>query len=411
MATSIAAMFCARPGSPQNPAADPPPPEPIAQAASDEGGWKGAIGRLFDGGDDKTFRPTVGVVVPGSGLSAGAELERARFGRLGIGAGVDGEWSIHNYQQVAVRVGLLGRRRRMSGLRAADASLTSMVDVKRSDAGGLAVFVEHRYSRLPSLGLFGRDDAGDIVSTDFGLRESTTDVVVQWQLTPSFGVGGRVGRLRATRFPGTNDRLPNAEDVFDVTASELTRQSTYVTGGVGAIFDRRDSPKRPTAGGLVSAVLWRYESRSQPLPSFSRVGFSAEQYHTVGSPRHVVAARLGGSLDLTGDEDEDIVPFYLMQSLGGSHSMRSLHSYRLRGGRLLYGLVESRWTMKKWLELAPFVDASRVSRSPILLGTRRIVVSPGIGARILFKDRVVFRTDVATGPEGTRFVFALDPSF
>jgi hypothetical protein len=424
VAASIVAALHARPASPQssgNAAGDgsaaagattaPPAPAPNEQASPEESGWKGRVSRLFDGGDDQTFRPTVGVVVPGSGVSVGAELERARLGRLGIGAGVDGEWSIHNYQQVAARVGLLGRRRRMSGLRSADASLTSMVDVKRSDASGLAVFLEHRYSRLPSLGLFGRDSAGDIVRTDFGVRESTTDVVVQWQLTPSFGVGGRVGRLRATLFPGTNDSLPNSEDVFTVTASDSTRQSTYVTAGLGAIFDRRDSPKRPTAGGLVSAVLWRYESRSQPLSSFSRVAFGAEQYRIVGSPRHVVAARIGGSFDLTGDEDEDIVPFYLMQSLGGSHSMRSLHSYRLRGGRLVYGIVESRWTMKKWLEIAPFVDASRVSRTPILIGTERILVSPGIGARIVFKERVVFRTDVATGPEGTRFVFALDPVF
>jgi len=404
-------MFCARPGSPQNPGADTPPPAPITEAAPDEGGWKGAVGRLFDGGDDKTFRPTVGVVVPGSGLAAGAELERGRFGRLGIGAGVDGEWSVHNYQQVGVRVGLLGRRRRMSGLRASDASLTSMVDVRRPNEPGLAVFAEHRYSRLPSLGLFGIDETGDVVRTDFGIRGTTTDVVVQWQLTPSFGFGGRVGRLGVTLFPGTNDDLPNAEDVFDVTASDLTRKATYVTGGLAAIFDRRDSRTRPTTGGLVSATLWRYESRSQPLVSFSRVGFSAEHYRSVGSPRHVIAARLGGSYDLTGDENEDIVPFYLMQSLGGSHSMRSLHSYRLRGGRLLYGIVESRWTMKKWLEIAPFVDASRVSRTPVTVGTRRVLVSPGIGARILFKDRVVFRTDVATGPEGTRLVLAVDPSF
>ncbi len=423
-ATSIVAWLYALPASPQSSGnaagdgsgaagADTAPPAPAAQASPDESGWKGTLSRLFDGGDDQTFRPTVGVVVPGSGLSAGAELERARLGRLGIGAGIDGEWSVHNYQYVAVRAGLLGRRRRMTGLRAADASLWSMVDVKRHNASGLALFVEHRYSRLPGLGLFGREDSGnglgEIVRTDFGVRESTTDLVGQWQLTPSFGIGGRAGRLGVTVFPGTNDDLPNAEEVFDTAAIEMTRRATYVTGGIGAAFDRRDSPARPTAGALISAVIRRYQSRSEELPSFSRLGFSAEHYRIVGWPRHVVAARLMGSMNLT--REGDIVPFYLLQSLGGSSSMRGLHSYRLRGGRLLHATIESRWTMKKYLEIAPFVDASRVSDAPVASGRRMVLVSPGIGARIIFKDRVVFRTDVATSSEGTRFVFALDPVF
>jgi hemolysin activation/secretion protein len=63
------------------------------------------------------------------------------------------------------------------------------------------------------------------------------------------------------------------------------------------------------------------------------------------------------------------------------------------------------------VEVAPFLDAGAVGRSPIGQGLNGLVVSPGIGLRVTHRGRSIGRIDVAHGREGTRVSFDVGAPF
>jgi hemolysin activation/secretion protein len=97
--------------------------------------------------------------------------------------------------------------------------------------------------------------------------------------------------------------------------------------------------------------------------------------------------------------------------LGGSNSLRSFDSYRVRGERLVQLTVESQWRIFKHLDIVPFVDVGRVGGSTIDAGTQGWLVSAGAGARARFKSAVVGRLDVSTGRDGLRVAYAFNAPF
>src|SRR5690349_6786432 len=65
---------------------------------------------------DRTWRPVVGIMVPGAGLGGGIVVQSPLAGRR-FGASADAQISIHNYQQFTLRGGLLAGRRELTALR------------------------------------------------------------------------------------------------------------------------------------------------------------------------------------------------------------------------------------------------------------------------------------------------------
>jgi outer membrane protein assembly factor BamA len=105
------------------------------------------------------------------------------------------------------------------------------------------------------------------------------------------------------------------------------------------------------------------------------------------------------------------VPFFLQQTLGGSHTLRGYHSFRFRDERLLLLQAEYRWEANPALELALFVDAGRASSHDAGWSLDDMHTSWGAGLRVKTFDAVRFRFDVARSPETTRFLVRLGPSF
>ena len=357
----------------------------------------------------KGITPTMGTIVPGSGLSFGAELSRPRFWDVPLGAEVEGEISIRNYRQLSVRAGYLEDRHTSLELRGSDARLDGLFKDHTLKAPGFAIYVEHRYRRWPALSLFGDDLGGAPARADFGLSGTTTDAVALWQLNKSFGVGGRAGTLSINLSPGTNDHATNAEVAFGSRLlDDSVRTARYTTAGVGTAFDRRDLPGAATRGWFAGATVWRYASRTATLPSFTRYSVDLHAYHSI-RPRHVIAARVIGSLD-NGDGDTT-APFYLLTTLGGGHAMRGYPTDRLRGTRLIGSTLEYRWRIHRYAEIAPFVDTGRVLGSPLPGTPAGLLVSPGLGLRVRNDKRLLFRIDLARGGDGARLLFSVSPPF
>jgi hypothetical protein len=355
--------------------------------------------------DDRAIRPLVDVVVPGSGLAGGLRVESPSIGGTRIGAGVEGLVSVRNYQHLVVRIGYLGVRRTLPDLGQADSAITSTMDAGRGGIGN-AIYVEHRYRRLPRLNYFGVD--GDTVArTDFGADRTTTDLVGQWAPGADVGFSARVGVMTTETFAGTDDGRTDTREIFgDVIDAPRLQRTRYVTSGIGVLAERLDDGG---LGWMVDATAIHFASTRTNAASFTRMAFDARLYRRAGLDRHVVAARLLVSADAVPSGRH--VPYYLQQTLGGSSTARALSSYRLRGNRLVSLNLESRWRVGRVLEVVPFVDIGRAWQTQVATGLDRWVVTPGFSLRARMGKVVVARAGVAKGPDGFRVVYAFDAPF
>jgi outer membrane translocation and assembly module TamA len=112
----------------------------------------------------------------------------------------------------------------------------------------------------------------------------------------------------------------------------------------------------------------------------------------------------------TADQGSE-VPFYLMQTLGGTDMLRGFRDFRFRDKNLIYLSAEYRWEAAPAVELAAFYDTGKVASERSDLGFNHL--RHGFGAGIRFKTfrRVVLRIDVGHSEEGTFAHIALGPSF
>ena len=356
-------------------------------------------------GDDALFQPLVDIVVPGSGLAGGARIEARSIGGSGLGAGVEGLISIRNYQHLLVRAGRLASYRDLPDFGAADEAITSVMDAG-DGAVGHALFVEYRYRRLPRLSYFGRLD--DVLSrTDFGLRRHSVDLVGQWAPLKSVGVSGRLGLMSTSAGAGSDDRRPDTDAIFGAALdTDRLQQTRYVTSGLGVLLQRMNDEGR---GWIADATVTHFASRRDNASSFTRSAVDLRVFRQVGAERHTAAVRFLASADTASTPNR--VPYYLQQTLGGSSTMRALDSYRLRGTRLVSLNLESRWRVRSFLEVVPFVDIGRVWGSSVATGLPGWRAAPGLDVRVRFNETVVGRAALARGPEGFRFVYAFDAPF
>src|SRR5262245_1637994 len=368
--------------------------------------WLSRLRGFHSGLVERGIEPEVGVIVPGSGLSFGANVLVPHVATLPIGAEVEGRISLRGYRELVVRLGQVAGRRHTSTLNPADAELASLFSNAGPNTPGLAFYVERRYRHLPSLTLYGQNTRGSLTRADFGRASVTTDAVMHWQVNPTLGIGARMGTLGIELFPGTDIDLANIETAFAGTRDQ--DRAPYIVSAAGISVDRRDTHAAPTRGFRIDGLVRHFAAQTANHASFTRASVDLRAFRQL-SDRHVVAFRLLGSV--TGGAGEEGVPFYLMDSLGGGRTMRGFHSYRLRGNRLLTGSVESRWHAFKYLEIAPFLDVGIVGRPPLSGTSTSLLLTPGIGLRARTSKRVIFRADGAFGSEGARMAFAVDAPF
>jgi len=381
------------------------------QERSDETGdedrsWLTRLRGFHSGLAKRGIEPEVGVIVPGSGLSFGANVLVPHVPTLPIGAEFEGRISLRGYRELVVRLGQVRNRRHTSTLNPVDAELSSLFSNAGPNTPGLAFYVEQRHRHLPSLTLYGQNTRGSLTRADFGRVSLTTDAVLHWQATPTLGIGARAGTLGLELFPGTDLDLANIETAF--AGTRVLERARYIVSAAGISLDRRDAAEAPTRGFRVNGLVRHFAAQTGNHASFTRASVDVRAFSQL-SDRHVAAFRLLGSV--TRGAGQEGVPFYLMDSLGGGRTMRGFHSYRLRGNRLLTGSVESRWRVHKYLEVAPFVDAGIVGRPPLPGTSTKLLVTPGVGLRARTSKRVIFRADGAFGSEGARVAFAVDAPF
>jgi hypothetical protein len=269
----------------------------------------------------------------------------------------------------------------------------------------------HRYA--PKYDFFGigpdsqQERQADYLQTDY-LYEG----VVGYRIWPRFTLAARAGYYHVRFGPGKDDDLPNIEDVF--APSEVSglrvHPPDFVRYGASATFDSRDVPKNPHQG-VVAAAEWQHydEQDVGDLASFNRYAADARAYISLGHPQRVLVLRAYGSKDDPFRRGGQ-VPFYMMQFLGSSHTLRAFDSQRFRGEKLVLVQAEYRWEASPALELAAFVDSGTVAaKTDDSFG--RFETDGGFGLRFKTHEALLLRLDFAWGGEGFKFLVRFSPSF
>jgi hypothetical protein len=358
-------------------------------------------------------RPEVGSIVSGSGLAFGVGVRRkSLLGELPLAGEARASWSVRGYQQYDVLVGGDGNAAILP-LDSGDSNVTSLFNDRQVRVPGTAAYLAARYRRSPRVDFFGVGPRRPEVETDFSVSGTSVDAVLQWQPTNGVGFSLRAGLLDLDIQSGTDDRTPNLEERFSVSeVPGLLAQPRYATAGLGAVADTRDQAEVPTTGGFFGAAVWRFIPLDAQAESFTRLALDWREYRPIvrnRPDRHVLAFRLLASVDQAATRSP--VPFYLQNWLGGSHTLRSYESYRLRGQAVFHVSIEHRWRIRRFLEIGSFVDSGAVATSIPRLTSSPVEFAKGIGVRLRSDKRLYLRLDWAHGAEGNRVVFSLSPAF
>ena len=361
---------------------------PVAAQSGDEGRFKAMsdlIERVLDGGGDKNgVYAELGGLPPGSGISVGPGY-RYHFadGRAVINASAAIGWSRSTFAQSSFELPRLAGDRLHIGVR-----------VKWQD-----------FTRIGYYGI-GPDS---LESDDSDYRLENTDYLAFGTVKPAawFSIGGRVGYLDGVKIARPRRTTnPSIEDLFTpATAPGLGDQSSFLHSDLYADVDTRNHPSRTTSGGNYRVTLSSYSDRTADRYSFRRLEGEASQYIPIFIESSVLAlrARVAGSDTSSGN----VVPLYLLPSLGGSHSLRGYDDYRFRDRNELLLNAEYRFRLLSPLDAAVFYDAGRVAARFGDLDLTRLRTSYGVGLRVHAKDRNLFRIDVGRSNEGTRVLLSI----
>jgi hypothetical protein len=256
----------------------------------------------------------------------------------------------------------------------------------------------------------------------FGLgNDSPADDKTAFRMQQAFA-GGRLSLRPATKvaisaaatFEGYTLKsapgdLRSIEDVFTpATAPGLGESPDYLHTMVSAAFDTRPAADYARRGSLLEIAYHGYVDRDDTL-SFERLDVDAVQH--VPILRETWVLSLHGRLQTTLD-DEDVVPYFLMPSLGSGSTLRAYTSWRFRDRHALLLSADWRWIVNRLgMDMAFFYDAGTVANRLDALTLGDMVTNVGVGARFHTPVRTPLRIELAKGREGMNVVFSASAAF
>ncbi len=247
------------------------------------------------------------------------------------------------------------------------------------------------------------------VSFLFDRREVQGRAVVR--LIDGLRVGGRLAWLGTEVGGGRDSRYPSIEQLFtDADAPGLDEQPDYSYGDLFAVFDRRDEPGNPRAGGYYGVLWRRYRDLDLGRYSFGAVEADVQHFFPIFDKKRVFALR--GRVFTTNADDGQIVPFYFRPTLGGNDTLRSVRDFRFRDTNALAVNLEYRWEAFSGLDMALFADLGKVAPRFEDIELTDLDHAYGVGLRFNTYKAVFLRLDVSlAGGESPRYFLKFNKAF
>lgn len=203
---------------------------------------------------------------------------------------------------------------------------------------------------------------------------------------------------------------PSIETIYTpATAPGLGDSPAFVHGTLRAAIDTRPAADYARTGGRYGLAFHRYHDPRDTY-SFDRLDASIVQHVPVLRETWVVSLR--ARVETTLGDDDVVVPYFLLPSLGGGSSLRAYPSWRFRDRHSILTNVEWRWMPNLLgLDMAIFYDAGRVAARRADLSLKHLVSNWGIGARFHGPMTTPLRIELAKGGEGWHLVFSSSAAF
>lgn len=348
----------------------------------------------------------------GSQVGAGARFWQPDIGPTHFDVHASAFYAVRHYESYELQAGFLphrGRELPPRPTRPDDAF--DFGNVLHRGQRSLLGYTSLRYHHLPEVDYYGLgNDTSLNDHTTFLQQDAWYDLVLSYAFTERVIFLVRGGLIQFSVAPGHDEDVPTTQEVFDdVNTPGLGSQPDFrhVTGVF--VLDGRDAPGNPHSGGLFALSAGRFNERDGDAYDFYRVTGDGRAFLPLGSRQRVLALRAMASLDTPASGSR--VPFYLQETLGGSHTLRGFANFRFRGERLLLLQAEYRWEAAPAIELAAFVDAGSVYSHESDWTLDDLHTSYGLGLRLKTHDSVRLRLDLARSPEDTRFSVRFGQAF
>ena len=370
-------------------------------------GFREALGTRF--GD---FYFSQGGITTGAGaISATGRYFKANLFDTPIDISASAGYSLKQYKLYTFQIGNILRK-------------SPELFLRTTSSGGLSLFQKTK-EREGKFYLYGEFSYRDFTQEDFyGLgndsdKEDRTDfrlVGPAYEGVGAFRFGNRVGAfIRAGLFQpelrvGKDSAFPNTQELFDdETAPGLEQQPDFFRFATQVFYDYRDLPGDPETGGLFALSLAKYMDRDGDEFDFYRVAFDARQYIPLWSEQRILAVHFYASLDE--ESGDSRVPFYLMQTLGGSDTVRGYSDFRFRDKNLFLISTEYRWEPTPAVELVLFYDMGKVFPERSDFDFSDLKKGYGFGIRFKSAKSVFLRLDLGHSEEGTSIYLKWSTSF
>ncbi len=280
---------------------------------------------------------------------------------------------------------------------------------ERVSLGGQAIYQDLLQVNYFGLGIDSRKaDHSAYRLNDANLLGYATVRATSW-----LSVSGRFGWIHQPNLStatGRNVAVPNTIDLFSETSAPGIRtQPSFLHGDVSVAADWRDHPGHPTTGGLYRAAAASYSDRDAGSDSFRRYEVEASQFVPLFTKKWILA--LHGWEVFSHTASGDVVPFYLMPSLGGQNTLRGYYDYRFHDNNMQSFNAESRWALFAHVDAAAFVDAGKVAPRAGDLDFKHLKTSYGAGLRVHNATSTLVRLDIGHSAEGWRVFFKMTDPF
>ena len=320
-------------------------------------------------------------------------------------------YSIHHYQSYSFQIGRI-------------LSLGPERLVGEGDTGGLSQFrgLSRRqsdfflygsvaYNYYPEEDFFGiGPDSREEDRSNYLLESTAYTVNMGYRPNRWVVIGGGTGLVQMSLRSGKQGDLRSIEQVFAPdSVPGLSPAPDYYRSVLGFFVDFRDVPGNAHKGGLFGFQVLRDDQKDGDQFEFTRYTFDAREYISLGSPQRVLALWFLTSMDDPDPGSE--VPFYLMRTLGGGHTLRGFRGGRFRDTNRLHLSGEYRWEASPALEFALFYDAGKVFGDRAQWNFTDLEDDFGFGTRFKTSRETAMRVEVANSHEGTRFAWKFSASF
>jgi hypothetical protein len=358
------------------------------------------------------FYPRIQAIDHRSKAAAGVRFWQPDMGGSRFDLAASAFWSLAGFRFFEAQAGLLPHRgRELPHFSYRMDDVFELPNVRYDDDRRYTLYGSFTHRWAPQFDFYGLGpDSREEDHADFRLKDTLVEGLAGYRLFSRVTVSARAGYYQASTGPGTDDNLPQVEDVFALSdLPGFGARPDFLRFGAAAVLDARDVARNPHRGGLLAAEWLRYSQRGGSGSGFDRFAADGRLYVPLGHPQRVLALRTYFSTDQP-RADGGRVPFYMQAFLGSSHTLRAYSSQRFRGERLFLLQAEYRIEASPAVEIALFAETGAVgARSDDGLG--RFRTDGGVGLRLKTHEMTAVRCDLAWGGEGFRLLLRFSPSF